>query len=272
MRLYRRSPLYPGFGRTLAKLLAVTNRWRGRTTVVHDVGGVRFELDLNEVIDASLYYSGTFEAAAETVLAASVEPGMMAIDIGANVGYHTFTLAKLTGPAGRVLAIEPTTRAFTRLTRNAALNAFTNITLLKAGLTDHESGPIEIQFQSSYRLDGSIQDVRETVLLTTLDRVVKDQHLSRVDFIKMDVDGFEGKVFRGAAETLRQFRPKMLFEITPAAMVKNGDDPIALLESLRDLGYTMTTEAGRPVADFHAFVARHGQTGAENLVATPSEP
>lgn len=269
MRLYRRSPFYPRLGMRLAKVLALTTRWRRNRSVLHEINGIRFDLDLHEVIDASLYYSGTFEAHAEKAIAASVAPGMVAIDVGANIGYHTLPLAKLVGPEGRVLAIEPTTRAFTRLTRNAELNEFTNISFVKVGLGDKEQGPTEIAFQSSYRLDGAAQDVCETVTLTTLDAVVREQQLARVDFIKIDVDGFEGKVFRGAAETLRRFKPRILFEITPSAMKQNGDDPLTLLHELRDLGYSFETEAGKPISDLVALANKPAESGSENLVAIP---
>lgn len=269
MRVYRRSPLYPRLGRSLARVLALTTRWQRNRSVIHEINGIRFDLDLNEVIDASLYYSGTFEANAEKAIAASVQPGMVAIDVGANIGYHTLPLAKLVGPAGRVIAIEPTSRAFTRLQRNAELNAFSNISFVKVGLGDQDLGPTEVAFQSSYRLDGTAQDIRETVTLTTVDAVVREQNVTRVDFIKIDVDGFEGKVFRGAAETLRRFKPRILFEITPSAMKENGDDPLTLLYELHSLGYTFTTEAGQPITDLPALAAKPAGSGSENLIAIP---
>jgi FkbM family methyltransferase len=268
MRAYRASPFYPRLGKSLAKVLALTTRWRGNKSVVHTVNGITFELDLSEVIDASLYYSGTFEASAEQAIANCVKPGMIAIDVGANIGYHTFALAKLAGPAGCVFAIEPTTRAFNQLKRNAELNDFKNITFIKVGLGDKELGEVEINFQSSYRLDGSREEGKERVVLTTLDSVVREQNLARVDFLKVDVDGFEGKVFRGAAETLRRCRPRMLFELTPAAMKANGDDPLELMNKLRALGYEFTTESGQPITDLEMLCAKPAKSGSVNLIAS----
>src|SRR5947208_449992 len=100
MRIYRRSPLYPRWGPILARCLARLRPLDGRGLVVKDIGGVRFELDLSEVIDASLYYSQTFEEGAEAVIAELVKPGMMAVDVGANIGYHTFRMARLVGSNG----------------------------------------------------------------------------------------------------------------------------------------------------------------------------
>jgi hypothetical protein len=134
MRLYRESPFYPRLGRSLGRLLAMLPR--SPDPVLVEIDGVTFELDLREVIDSSLYYSGTFEAGAERVITSLLQPGMLAIDIGANIGYHTFRMAKAVGDTGCVWAIEPTAWGMRKLHRNCALNAFVNIQLLKVGLSD----------------------------------------------------------------------------------------------------------------------------------------
>src|SRR6266478_5478412 len=117
MRVYRASPLYPRLGRTLGKMLGVVTR-NAVKIVIREIDGATFELDLREVIDASLFYSGTFEVEAERTITAALKPGMTAVDIGANFGYHTFRMAKAVGNDGRVIAIEPTEWAFGKLQRN----------------------------------------------------------------------------------------------------------------------------------------------------------
>lgn len=215
MRLYRRSSFYPRAGQRLARFLSwVPVR---KAPVVREIDGVLFELDLREVIDASLYYSGTFEAKAERVITSCLAPGMVALDVGANFGYHTFRMAKAVGPSGSVLAIEPTSWGLRKLRRNLGLNrGFSNVDLVQVGISDRDQGLTEIAFQSSYRLDSTRSEVKELVRLISLDTLVTERGLSRVDFIKVDVDGFEGKFFRGARETLRRFRPNIVFEISPS--------------------------------------------------------
>src|SRR5215471_17503279 len=83
MRIYRASPLYPRLGYLLAKLLAIVTGNKPRI-VTREIDGVKFELDLREIIGASLYYSGSFEPEAEATIAAVLKPGMTAVDIGAN--------------------------------------------------------------------------------------------------------------------------------------------------------------------------------------------
>jgi FkbM family methyltransferase len=267
MRVYRKSPFYPRLGRTLAKVLARLPSRPG--PVVRDIGGVKFELDLREVIDSSLYYAGTFEEKAEAVITSCLAPGMVAIDVGANFGYHTFRMAKAVGPAGRIWAIEPTTWGMNKLRRNADLNAFTNVDFLKIGLADRDLGPTEIAFQASYRLDGALDERRETVDLKTVDTLVTSRDSPRIAFIKLDVDGFEGKVIRGALKTLERDRPTLFLEIGPSHMKRIGDDSRDLTATLRELGYRFETEDRAAVADVDALCARIADGCSVNLLALP---
>lgn len=272
MRLYRASPLHPRLGRGLARVMSLAVSLRGAAPVTRQIGGITFELDLREVIDSSLYFSGTFEVDAERAIETALRPGMIAVDVGANIGYHTFRMARAVGPTGCVLAIEPTAWAFRKLQRNAGLNAFSNIRLLKLGLTDHDAGPTEVAFTSSYRLDGSSVQVRETIPLLRLDTVVSEQNLQRVDFIKIDVDGHEGKVFAGAAETLARWRPIVFFELSPSAMREQGDDHRTLIAGLEKLGYRFAAESGEPLPDFWASCARIAAGYSANFLALPPGP
>jgi FkbM family methyltransferase len=176
-------------------------------------------------------------------------------------------MARCAGAEGRVLAIEPTTWAYDKLQRNAALNDFTNIDYVKLGLSDSDLGDVEIAFQSSYRLDGQQADVLETVRLTTLDIVVREQGLTRVDFIKLDVDGFEGRVLRGAVETLRAHHPVIFFELSPAAMRQIDDDAAGLMALLEGLGYEFQDENQRPIVSIPAFLAEIPEGYSVNLLA-----
>jgi FkbM family methyltransferase len=235
------------------------------------VNGIKFELDLREVIDASLYYSGTFEEDSEKAIASLVGPGMTVLDIGANIGYHTFALARLVGPQGLVVAIEPTAHAFAKLTRNASLNAFGNIRCLNLGLGDRDLGVVDAGFQSSYRLDGKDTVEQERIEIETLDSVVDREKLARLDFIKMDVDGYEGKVFTGAERTLARFQPRILFEFCPAGMRHVGDDPEKLLGQIEAAGYLLRDEHGRTITDPRHFHAQIPNGNSANLVAIPAQ-
>src|SRR6266850_1982257 len=90
--------------------------------VVVQRGGLRWQLDLNEGIDFSIYLLGAFERSAISTYRRLIPPAAVVLDIGANVGAHTLHLARAVGEDGRVYAFEPTVYAFDKLQRNLALN------------------------------------------------------------------------------------------------------------------------------------------------------
>lgn len=257
MSIYRNSPLHNAFvGDILAKVLALFTIFK-KKQVTHEIDGVRFDLDLREVIDSSLYYSGTFEPKIESIIESALKPGMNVIDIGANIGYHTFRMAKLVQPNGRVLAVEPTSHAYTKLQRNAALNPqLDNIAYAKVGLAREDLEEQTIAFQSSYRLTGYHEIQIEQVRLMKLDTLAREQKLERVDFIKLDVDGFEGQVLLGAVETFQKFTPGLVIEITPSEMIKNGDDPVKIIGFLKNLNYSFFDEDYQKIHDLEQKISQ----------------
>ena len=250
MNIYRNSPFHNAFiGAILAKVLDFFTAYK-KKQVVYEINGIKFELDLREVIDLSLYYSGTFEPKIENLIKKNLKPGMNVVDIGANIGYHTFRMASLVQPSGFVYAIEPTSTAYTKLLRNAGLNPhIPNIEFIKIGLSKDDVGEQEIAFQSSYRLNGQSEVKSEQIRLMKLDSLVKERKIEHLDFIKLDVDGFEGKVLMGAMETFRRFTPALIVEITPSEIIKNGDNPSEIIRFLEGLDYSFFNENGVLIPD-----------------------
>jgi FkbM family methyltransferase len=270
MRFYRGSPFHPRFGRTLALILGVFHRFRSEDVVLCEVGGIRFELDLTEVIDSSLYYEGTFERAAEQVMSRFIRPGMVVLDAGANIGYHTLGMARLVEPGGSVIAIEPTSRAFRRLQRNVGLNTFTTVKMLRLGLSDRDEGVIDAVFRSSFRLDGVDHPVSEPVELRSVDTLVESLGLHRLDFVKIDVDGLEAKVLRGAQRTLERFHPVLLFEVSSGSLETDRGTVAQPIHRLTGLGYSFRTEHDAAIEDLGRFVTALPSGCSANVLALPT--
>jgi len=268
MKLYRRSPFHSAsMGKFLASIMARFLVARD-PLVVKRIGSVTFELDLREVIDSSLYFSGTFEDDVEQIINTMVKPGMCVLDIGANIGYHTFRMARLVGSTGSTYAIEPTQWAYQRLLRNFNLNpTLKNITFSKAALSNVDMGITQIQFQSSYRLDGRNQNKVESIEVITLDTYLEHKKITKLDFIKLDVDGYEGKVIQGASKSLAQMKPILLMEINPSAMIMNGDDPEQIINILMQVGYQFTTIKGLDIPDLSTY-CRNNANASTMIVGT----
>ena len=173
-----------------------------RKKVLRTVDGITYELDLNEVIDSAIYFLGAFEPDTAAAFKRLVRPGDVVLDVGANVGSHSLLFSKLVGPCGRVVAFEPTRWAFRKLQRNKDLNlsfCSENLILEKLVVADHSGISQTIRFQSRWPLFGvSAPSEEEIVDSVTVDDYVENAGLTRVDFLKVDVDGYEYKVIRGA--------------------------------------------------------------------------
>src|ERR1700690_2762326 len=108
--------------RALNRIIVTARAAIGRDAIVRvRRGGVNWHLDLNEGIDLAIYL-GVYQAVPPRVIAEWIRPDSLVIDIGANIGSHCLPMARRLGPAGRVVAIEPTDYAFAKLVANVDLN------------------------------------------------------------------------------------------------------------------------------------------------------
>jgi FkbM family methyltransferase len=210
---------------------------------VTEIDGITYDLDLTHDIDSNIYFKGCHEPRTTAFINKHVKPGMVALDIGANIGAHTLRLAKLVGAAGRVYAFEPTSWAYAKLQHNAALNAGYQLTLEKIGLADFD-GTRRLRIGTRFLLNRGKEDFdEEDIRFMRLDDYLAGQAVERVDFVKIDVDGFDYKVLSGAVASLRQHRPLMIAELAPRYLAGQGDSAVALLELLHGLGYEFSLEA-----------------------------
>ncbi len=249
---YRRSPVKPFKGALLRAYhgYRMINRHR---TVVATIEGVTYELDLNETIDAAIYFEGCFEPDTTTAINTLCRPGMTVLDVGANIGCHTLRFARLVGPEGRVIAFEPMSVAFSRLKRNVGLNTFPNITLEKLALSNCTQRR-EVALACSWPLSGVHDSLlhpihrgrafRDTVDFVSLDDYVRARGVGRIDLIKLDVDGHEFKVVQGAIEALQLHRPLMIMELGIYSLAEAGDNFADLVSLLSHLGYRFYAERG----------------------------
>jgi FkbM family methyltransferase len=177
---------------------------------------------------------GEFSEGEVEIFTHFVQRGAIVLDVGANIGAHTVPLAQLTGPGGVVVAFEPQPALHQILCANLALNSIPNAVTYAMALGSCQGScqiPV-LDYAQACNFGGVSMDMvteGETVPLSKLD----DFQLQRVDFIKLDVEGFESQVLEGATETIQRCRPIMYVEND------REEKSAELIQRLFDLGYRL---------------------------------
>ena len=209
--------LLPLPGRIVRPWLRALDPWLSYPTPPVQVrvhgGHGRIEVrNFQEYIQRNLYFFGYYELRESRLVRALLRPGDTFIDAGANLGWFTLLASRAVGPTGRVVAFEPSRRIFDHLERHVALNALANVRLEPAALSD-ENGVATLSGISEQNAGlGSIlppaagsppgASAAETVKTVRLDDYLAEHDLGRIRLMKIDVEGAELKVLRGARKAL----------------------------------------------------------------------
>jgi FkbM family methyltransferase len=222
-RLFRRR-------RKAALLAALARDWPGGYTLT-DQGDLAFvPAPLDAQGERLLFYGFAAPAAAVSFAPKS---GVV-IDVGANLGEWSVPLAKAVGPDGRVLCCEPNPAVAEALRTTLRINNLTQAAVLSVALSAHDGeGHLVVDPRDTGLSRVSSSRAGIPVSLRRLDSIVVEHAIERLDFLKIDVEGCERQVFAGAIETLRRFRPAIVFESGHEAM----GDRAAIGKALDDLSY-----------------------------------
>lgn len=170
-----------------------------------------------------------------------LSPGSTFVDAGACYGVYTLAASTIVGRQGRVIAFEPAARAFRVLQHNLELNGVTNVRPYPAALTEKQGKTWLYRHPNvgcdSLGRDGSFTDYGEQVASESLDDVLRQFPTRSVDVMKLDVQGAEELVLRGALATLRAHHPVVIFEVYPEGTIPLGLAPYGAWQLLEKLGY-----------------------------------
>lgn len=165
-----------------------------------------------------------------------LRPAMRAIDIGANYGLYTLTMAKQVGPEGRVWAFEPASDTCNYLRRSLAINGLANVELLQCALSDR-TGRARLKLENKSELNRLSKDATgpgEDVAVDTLDRFAASLPPGNIDFVKIDAEGQERNIAIGGARFLERHDPLVMFERMHASAIN-----APMIEALQERGFEL---------------------------------
>ena len=204
---------------------------------VVDVQGSLMELNLKDRgINADLFINRIREAQATRYVQKIMQPWWTVVEIGANIGYYAMMEAKR---VKQVYAIEPGPSNYQQLLSNVKLNKYTNIESFPLAIGDH-NGSMGFEIAkacnwSRIAVDETTEDVK--VQMQTLDSFVRDHKIAHVDYLRMDVEGYEFAIIQGARKTIERDRPDMFIEVHRDRLADYGHSQLDFMEMMANYGY-----------------------------------
>lgn len=223
-------------------------------TWVHDFGKFKMVLDESDKdLSRQVKFTGSYsdEKLETQVMMKHLEPGQTFIDVGANLGFYSVLAASLVGKTGRVFSFEPFVHNADLIMASARENRFENLTVVNAAVSD-KAGSAKMYLSPFYSSEHSMFDyhystgpnsTREVidVKTVTIDYYLENQAGSlRADFIKMDIEGSEGRAISGMEKVITENKKiSLLTEFWPSAISNSGIEPKAYLERLAGFGFEL---------------------------------
>jgi FkbM family methyltransferase len=223
----------PGWER-IVRLFASPEKCRamGDLCVVRD--GSAFLARPAVPVEWHVTFFGTYEPELREIFRVVLSPGGIALDIGANVGWHTLLMARLVGEGGRVLAAEANPHVRARLQDNLNLNRLGGVEIIPYALGDSD-GVLDFYAPDADDPDSGnghvvaagekVEGNLVRVEIRRLDAIASVARIDRLDLIKIDAEGFEWPVLKGGEATIARFRPHIVFEYDTSSAGRGGGSP-----------------------------------------------
>jgi FkbM family methyltransferase len=254
---YRTPVIYRLLKLTLNALCPPGKKGTAQHLVAAFDGGL-INIDTSSSIEYHILFRGCHEPEIVNLIRRVVRSGDVCLDIGANVGAHTLVMAQAAGPKGRVVAVEPHPRIGERLLQNLALNRLDQVTVVRAAISDNDGtadffGFGEDAFEQGISSFLPDKDATEKMTVRTISgpTLQKEIGLSRCDFLKIDVEGFESVVLKELSDLIGAHRPFIICEYRKQHWQKFGHSLQLVLDRFAALGYRLyyiRKNVTRPVA------------------------
>lgn len=222
--------------------------------------GIKMEVDISDYIGHYLYF-GFLDHSAEKLFSLCTETSNV-IDVGANIGWTALRLARK-AVKGKVYAFEPDPFNRDRCLENVKRNALGNLEVFPLALGNTES-TINMEVRTPSNRGGNRIAPRGLggtvpVQVGRMDQMTPISELEKIDLIKIDVEGFELQVLKGASGVLRKHKPILFVELDDDNLRDQGDSATELIRFLEERGYASITNAvnGETISSAMSFANCH---------------
>lgn len=225
---------------------------------IHWLHAIKLKLNTHTEISRALYIEGTYEPNELYFFSRILKPRMHFVDVGANNGWFSLFATSYIGPDGCSYAIEPSPREINKIKQNIQINSLHSVKILECALSDSYSEKELIIAEDKYDGHNTLghfiyktqEKERIVVRVETLDRLVQNGEITKMDVIKIDAEGSEHAILRGAETSIKKFRPIILIEICEQTLTYQHATPSEIFDLLKELGYiwyTFDEQTGLPV-------------------------
>lgn len=244
-------------GNLLVRAAPNNYQYPSKTVRLCERNGIKYSLDISDYMQYCIYYQIDIEPREK--LYELVRNHTTIIDVGVNIGETLLNFAQLNN-AGACVGFEPVPELFEMARKNISLNGFQNIVLNNLALSDcngelyfnrpnaNNSGGIFLSSANQVESAGVVRAV-------SLDDYLAERRINDISLIKIDVEGFEMNVLRGAMLTLQRYRPTLFVEINDGFLKRQNSGAIEVFDFLQSLGYELKyAENGKKLNisdDFH---------------------
>ena len=204
----------------------------------------RFWIDPVSFLGIALSRNDSFEDFMIATLVQHLKPGGTFVDLGANEGYFTCIGARLCGPAGRVVGVEPQLRLLPVMAENLRLNALANAVIVNAAISDQPgTAALHLTADTNSGSSGLFRHTKyalptQEVVTMTLEELLDQQGLQTVDLMKMDIEGFEYEAILGSRRVFEHRRIRALaLELHSTILQDRGKDAADITDMLMACGY-----------------------------------
>ncbi len=217
--------------------------------------GINYRLDISDYQNWVLYFYSKADSSFGVL--PYIAKDDIIFDVGGNIGQTAMMMAKQAGQNGYVYSFEPFPATYNNFVYNLELNpSFKNISPVKVAFGSVPGSlqmyaDCETNSGANRMLPGGLAVKKtETVPVTSIDKFMEENAVSRLDFIKIDVEGFEMEVLKGAYTTLQKYKPRLFVELDDANLIKQGSSAAGVCSYLLKFGYIIYEEGAQ--REFHS--------------------